>query len=222
MPLMSRLPVLAAMGLCVIPALAQNLLINPSFEDLSGVTFGGQSWCGLNFSSPNCTTVPGWASSNTPFLIQAGSGAWQAPSSISGWTAAQGNVLVGLQSDAEIHQTLTLPAGNYLLTWQESHRAHPSLGAPQNYAVTLNGGVLATYVSAIGDPWISRAVNFTTAGGTLSLMFDGLVVGPDTTVFIDNMSLTNVTSVDEPGRAAFMICGLVVLGWLSCRRRTAQ
>ena len=61
-------------------------------------------------------------------------------------------------------------------------------------------------------------VSFSTAGGTLALTFDGVLMpgpGQDATTFIDQVSLTS--AVPEPGTWALMLGGLA--GMAAQRRR---
>lgn len=213
---------LAFAALLCAPAMAANLLVNSSFEDLTGVNFGGISYCYLNgvpgSGSNNCLTVPGWASNSNPTLIASNSSPWNVPSAIGGWNAAFGNTLVGLQQGAEIHQTLNLGQGTYTLTWNDAQRNDASKVTSQNYSVTLGGTVLGTFATQVGAPWTAHSINFSTAGGALSLSFNGLVTTSDATAFIDNVAL-NVSAVSEPNVFLMLGTGLACVGLVVRRRR---
>jgi len=196
-----------------------NLLVNGSFENTTGVSFAGGSFCYLGFPGLDCEVIPGWTG-ETPALILSTSSAWQNPNATAGFDgAAQGAVFVGLQSEADISQTVTLAAGDYTLSWRDSHRSLIRFDmGPQAYEVRLGTQVLASFLTSPGDPWTQRSVSFSTAGGALALTFDGVSrpgPGLDATTFLDDIRL--VGAVPEPGTWAMWLAGAGVL--LARRRR---
>ncbi len=208
--------VAAAFGVAAVAAQASsvNLVSNGSFDGTTGdyiYNASPASVAALGIWVPTqAGTVSGWDGSFVS--IASGSGPWGTPAGLTGFNAAtQGGYVAGVQSDGTLTQTLSLAAGQYLLTWTTANR-----GADQTYSVLFNGTELDQVTTTNGAGWTTESVLFsTTGGGDLSFVGDTHFADRDATSFIDNVS---VTAVPEP--TSLLMMAVATLGLLAWRRRT--
>jgi hypothetical protein len=184
-------------------AAAPDQISNGSFEALD---FGLGGYCYLQVSCDG-GQVLGWT--GNAVVIRSGNDAWGYPSSLPNWDPSFGDVLLGLQNDRDISQTLTFATpGPYVLSWMESGRS--SFYATQ-YAVSVDGNTLETFTTTPGQSWTARSVQFTVASaGAVTVLFDGQAVSPDGTAFLDKVSLA-ANPVPEPTSALLMVAGAACL-----------
>ncbi|MBN8488685.1 MAG: PEP-CTERM sorting domain-containing protein [Burkholderiales bacterium] len=190
-----------------------NLLSNGSFESHS-TSLANNGFCYLGGNCPG--TLADWSASAP--LIGSYSGAWGDPSSRGGWSASQGDMLIGLQNASWVEQSLTLAAGTYTLSWVDAGR--PGYNNT-SYEVKLDGSTIGSYSTLAGEAWDGQSLTFTVgASGSHTLRMQGLAVNADGTAFIDNMTLT--TAVPEPGTASLGLAGLALLAGVARRRRQSN
>lgn len=209
--------VLALGVLAGVAAPAQaNLLTNGSFET-PGPAFGGNDgqYCYLGYGAPlECGSVLGWTGNFV--AIKSTSWSWGIPQGIAGWSAGFGGVLAGLQNTQDAAQNVTLAAGSYTLRWNDTNRTN--YGGAARYKVSFDSIDLGTYDTSPNVGWVQHVQTFTTAGGTGTLLFDGIAMTADSTAFIDDVVLTaRTTQVPEP--QSFALVALALLGLGAVRRR---
>lgn len=93
-------------------------------------------------------------------------------------------------------------------------------GSGNSYEVSVDGTVLATFATALGEAWAGNSLNFTTTAGNHTLRFQGLRNTGDGTSFIDGLSLI-AQHVPEPQSLALVTLALLGAG-LSSRRKAAR
>lgn len=136
-------------------------------------------------------------------------------------SATDGVLAAMVRSGGDLSTTVTdfVAGATYSLSFDAAGRS----GSPNEFQVLLGGQVLtfasattllpagdATYVSYTSD-------DFTTVGGSLLLVFDGLTSG-DRTTFLDNVSINFVAAAPIPTPAA-LPAGLALIGIVAMRRR---
>jgi hypothetical protein len=153
---------------------------NPSFETGGGDTANYSYQSGL-FNSWTYSGRAGIASNGSP---------WFAPAAPDGTHAAFIQTQGGASS---IAQTLTVPAGTYVLTFKAVARTgYPS----PDLSISFAGATIATYsastISSYGETWTTYTTNsfVVSTAGDYELKFTGLPLeGSDRDVAIDQVSL---------------------------------
>jgi hypothetical protein len=196
------------------PAAHANLLVNGDLET-AGPTLGGNDgkYCYLGGGAGlGCGTVPGWT--GTLEVIATHSGAWGNPSTLAGWNAGFGNLLMGLQNASHAEQAVSLAAGQYTLQWSDAGRTGYEA---TNYNVLFGSTTLGNFSTTSGQGWSQHTLTFNAIGaGTLS--FAGNKTSGDGTAFVDNISLSAVSAVPEPTSVVLTLSGLAALAALRRRR----
>lgn len=239
---MLKLPFLAgaiALGLLAAPAHA--VVINGDFEDTSSSTPGaglangaqlsqlatgpGQSWDVF-------TSIPGWTTT-------AGAGIEvQTNRTLGSIDAHSGSHYIELDShpkpnsNSTMAQTLALAAGIWRLDFYYSPRNSDVGSNGIAYSVVnqatsslLAGSVTgpnATAGTAVGL-WTLVSALFTVTGGDSPVTLSFAATGTANTLggFIDDISLTQVSSVPVPAALPLLLTGIGAIGFAARRRRAA-
>jgi hypothetical protein len=197
-----------------------NLVLNPSFEIISGLTSPISGTAGSSLDAGEWgvyTTIPNWTTVS-------GSGIElhrTPPSVVNPVLAPDGNVYVeldshpGPSSNSAMAQSLTLAPGKYSLSFQ--YRPRTSSNTDNIIAASFNNVTLVTLQGPPPYDWATSVTTFEYAGGTAALKFAAL--GTENTLggFIDDVVLVRVP--DSGSMLAMFGVGLIGLGCF--RRRLA-
>jgi hypothetical protein len=204
-----------------------NLIVNGGFENPALVTnpaFGPTSYQILpNYVYPGlygADTVASWTYNGGAGLIDTSQGpnAWYGSTSPSGFSGAQ---YAFVQNSGTLSQIFTSAlAGLTTISWLEGSR--PEMGGSngnQTYEVLLNGVPIYTHTTSSGQNFLTVSALGTLVAGQNILEFIGQSQNPDSTVFLDDVS---VAAVPEASTWAMMILGFTWLGFLAYRRQQSE
>jgi len=196
------------------PCAATQLLVNGSFEDITGAAY--QSWGGYTFGA-GFYALPGWTVDFGNVDVTTNASGW-APASdgfnsldINGWVAGQ------------ISQSFaTIVGKTYVVSFDYSRNA---AGAPNPATAEVAVGSAVRNVNAPNNTalfgtvgamqWQSDTFTFVGTGHD-TLRLTATVPG-NGGVFFDRISVTG--AVPEPGVWTLMITGVGTIGWALRRRR---
>lgn len=193
----------AAIAACSFAAQAQNIVVNGSFEQVSGNnTQNAGSW-GIY------TSITGWT--GTPNI--------EVRDSVAG-NAQHGSNYVELDTynNSGMFQTITGNGWYELSFWYSARQgvAAGSNGLGFTFG-NLSGQVLANVAGApSGNVW-QQYTGLVLLNGATSLMFHGTGRSDSLGGSLDNVS---VTAVPEPESYAMMLAGLALMGSIARRRKS--
>jgi Protein of unknown function (DUF642)/PEP-CTERM motif len=216
--LAAALSLAALLGVAGQAAASTNLLVNGSFEDITGAA--PQSWGGYTFGD-GFSTLPGWSvvSGNVDVTTNA-----------SGWSPAYDGVdsldINGWEAGT-ISQSFADKAGaTYTVFFAYSRNA---AGAPDPATADVTAGDQTVHVSSPNDPsqfgtvgaMLWKTDSFTFVGtGHDSITLAATVPG-NGGVFFDDIRVSGPAAVPEPASWALMIGGFGLAGAALRRRRSA-
>ena len=124
-----------------------------------------------------------------------------------------------LDNSGYLEQTLSLPAGSYVLTYQIG--AFGSIGLTQALTASIGGASQTEWASAdngTDTQWTTYNLDFTSSGSPLLLAFNAASggVGDNIDVNSDNVSVSS--TVPEASTWAMSLIGFAGLGYTGCRR----
>lgn len=190
-------------------AMATPVIINGGFEtnNLSGF--------GSGYAYAGSVAASNWS-------FQGGAGLSHSATAWGG-TAQEGNTFAFLQgSGAVISQSFTNTSNAFynFAFYMEERPSNVGTTAPQTVTVQLDGITIWTGTVAAG--WSQQNTSaYYAAAGTHTLSFVGTNLGnsPDTSAFIDNVTMSS-TTVPEP--LGLGLLGLGLVGLLGARRNKAR
>jgi hypothetical protein len=189
-----------AAATAALPAQAQNLLQNGSFEQGNWVNYAG-SWAKLTSGS---SALSGWAVTGDPI-------AWSSPSNSDGVVAFDENRQGGIAQSFATH------AG-------ASYRVSFMLGGIASYGAMVRlrvdvAGVQQDFTlePSAGNTWSQRDLDFVAQGGLTTLTLSGVYNPNGYYIGLDAVSVT--AAVPEPQAAVLLLAGLGGLSLLARRRR---
>jgi hypothetical protein len=198
-----------------------NLIANSDFENPAlnnSPVFGSPPLISAgNYVYPN-QTVANWTYVGGSGLIDTsqGNNAWYGTTSPSGFS---GNQYAFVQNSGTLSQTFNSAlAGLTTVSWLEGSR--PDLvccNGNQTYEVLLNGNVIYSNTTPSGQNFLATSAIGSLIAGLNTLEFLGLSQNPDSTVFLDNVS---VAAVPEASTWAMMILGFFGVGFAAYRRKS--
>jgi hypothetical protein len=201
-----------AAATAALPAQAQNLLQNGSFEQGNWVNYAG-SWAKLTSGS---SALSGWAVTGDPI-------AWSSPSNSDGVVAFDGARALDMTGfgnenrQGGIAQSFATHAG-------ASYRVSFMLGGIASYGAMVRlrvdvAGVQQDFTlePSAGNTWSQRDLDFVAQGGLTTLTLSGVYNPNGYYIGLDAVSVT--AAVPEPQAAVLLLAGLGGLSLLARRRR---
>jgi hypothetical protein len=197
------LATLAASVFVGLPAHAQNLILNGSFESPS-----------IAANSILQTTPVSWLGGNQPIIIN-GDYSPGIPLPQDGQQYADLGHFPSLSQAAFLSQAFTVSSpGSYVLNWYDSTEFNgPGNSSP--YSVTVSDGAANVVTAANLDAnatglrvWKNRALTLTLPADAYTLRFEGHVAASGEGSLIDNVSLL---FVPEPTGGVLLLCGVAML-----------
>ena len=190
------------------PALSTNPNFGPTaFMPASNYVYPG-------FSAP--LTFASWTYNGGAGLIDTsqGSNAWYGNTSPSGFS---GNQYAFVQNSGILSQQFSSAvSGPTTISWLEGSR--PDFGCcngNQTYQVLLNGNVIYSNTTPSGQNFTLESAIGSLVAGPNTLKFLGLSKNPDSTVFLDDVT---VAAVPEASTWIMMLLGFLGVGLASYRR----
>jgi hypothetical protein len=206
---MIRRSLIAAFATLTLAGAANASLIqNGDFDD-SNVGYGGFLY-GNGFTS-TVAEATGWTFTNGSGILN---NSWWGGS---GTMAFLQNYSPFNWADPAISQTFTSNASSFNVSFQLRQRD----GNAESVNVLLDGQAIAPTLQPVDSNWTSYSFDISgLTGSSHTLSFNGINLSsaPDSTLFVDGVSVT-ANAVPEPLSAALMLGGLGVMGWVR-RRRT--
>ncbi len=209
----------------MVSASQANLITNGDFENPALSTnpnFGPTAFTpASNYAYPGLfgtLTFDSWTYNGGAGLIDTsqGNNAWYGSTSPSGFS---GNQYAFVQNSGTLSQTFNSAlAGLTTVSWLEGSR--PDLvccNGNQTYEVLLNGNVIYSNTTPSGQNFLATSAIGSLIAGLNTLEFLGLSQNPDSTVFLDNVS---VAAVPEASTWAMMILGFFGVGFAAYRRKS--
>jgi hypothetical protein len=113
--------------------------------------------------------------------------------------APDGTQVAFLQKSGTVSQSITFTAGTYVLSVSAAQRANVQSNS-QTFQVLVDGIVVATFTPPGSAYTVMTTGSFTVTAGTHTLLFRGLNPnGGDNTTFIDQVRVSFVATVIDPG-----------------------
>jgi hypothetical protein len=137
--------------------------------------------------------------------------------------AVSGDQIAFVQGNGSyIEQVLSsLSAGTYSLGFYSAGRqSGGSYDGTTSYAVSFGGIVVGNETTASYDSWRQYLITVSAAGPSV-LRFENTSAAGDHTFFIDDVSLTAVTSTPEPASMALLATGLIGVAGVVRRKHSA-
>jgi hypothetical protein len=200
-----------------------NLIVNGDFENpalSTNPSFGPTAYqVAPNYVYPALTgsdTVASWTYSGGAGLIDTSQGynAWYGNTSPSGFSGVQ---YAFVQNSGTLLQTFNSTlAGLTTISWLEGSR--PDFGCcngNQTYEVLLNGKPIYSHTTPNGQNFLAVSAIGSLVAGLNTLEFIGQSQNPDSTVFLDEVS---VAAVPEVSTWIMMTLGFMSLGFMAYRR----
>jgi hypothetical protein len=178
----------------------------------------------INNVAPGSYDYAFWTVSASPWLFNGSSGV-ASNNSAWGGTAANGSYYGFLQSTSQISQTFDAAAGQYTISFDLAQRTNYGGINEQTVNVLFDGLLLSgNALHPIGGNWTTYSFDVIAAhSGAHTLLFEGLFPPQgDTTIFVDDVSVTAGVPVPEPASLSLLAIGLAGLGIGVRKRNTLQ